>query len=243
MFPVDNLYVLDVANNENTQKILDYFDANVQKYNGLAKRKLRVFRITETMLQADDMIKALEQKGVKLLPSLQIFQPVQEVFSGVDEIIAFVETLFRAIIMKQQSQKRVREEESNPLMDDTNKLYTDFYKNEIIGRENEEDAGANMASQISDRYRSVMQRRNPKGRTAGGPGQEYDEGMEDAPPPQAFASRSGGDKIDKPPPLTEAEMAEDTKDNVMSSVNKVCGGDADGELERAFYENLQPSTF
>ena len=38
-------------------------------------------------------------------------------------------------------------------------------------------------------------------------------------------------------------MAEDTKDNVMSSVNKVCGADADGELEKAFYEILQPSTF
>jgi hypothetical protein len=38
-------------------------------------------------------------------------------------------------------------------------------------------------------------------------------------------------------------MAEDTKDNVMSSVNKVCGTDADGELEKAFYENLQPTTF
>ena len=65
ILPVDNLYILDVDNNKASISVLDYFDANIQKYNQLARRKIRIFRITTDMIKEGAVLKGLEQKGIK----------------------------------------------------------------------------------------------------------------------------------------------------------------------------------
>ena len=118
MLPIDNLYVLDVPGNEHTLKILSYFNDNVQKYNGLAKRKIRVYRLTKPMIKKDEIMKKFEAKGITILPSLEIFDPKPIIFSNAEEIIAFCETLFKAKLMRMQKRQQTQrtEQRAGPMM-------------------------------------------------------------------------------------------------------------------------------
>jgi hypothetical protein len=244
ILPVDNLYILDVDNNKASISVLEYFNANIQKYNQLARRKVRIFRITTDMIKAGTVLKGLEQKGIKTLPTLELFKPVHQAFSGAPEIIAFVETLFRKTIELRQYRQRSQQPhiEGPPLLDDTNKLYSDFYRDEIIGKENEENIGANMSSQISDRYRTALERRSGKRSAI-----EDDDTLEDAPPPRRAPSNMGdgallGDDLgggEPPPPPQQDNIRHDpTEDSVMSSVRKAAqGAGADADLEISLFQN------
>ena len=158
MFPVDNLYVLDVEGNENTLNILEYFKKNIQKYNKLMRRKIRVYRITDPMIKGSKIVDALEMKTIYTLPALEIFTPQSGILSGVDEITTFMETLFksklsRATVPRPPDSQAVIEQ--NP-----EEMYQNFMQSEMTGKENELDVNTTMATQISDRYRTVMEGRN-----------------------------------------------------------------------------------
>jgi hypothetical protein len=231
MLPVDNLYVLDVPGNAHTLKILTYFNENIQKYNGLAKRKIRVYRLTKPMIKQDDIVKKFESKGITVLPSFEVFQPTHAILSNAEEIIAFCEILFKAILARGQKKQQQPPQQAGPMLLNGDNPYADFYKNEIVGKDSDEDMGANMATHMSDRYRTALQGRNPKSRTAPD-NQDMDE-MGDTNP-----TRRGGGGA---PPIPEEPPGMDAtaEDNVMSSVNKICGDDADGQIEKAFFANLQ----
>ena len=259
IFAVDNLYILDVEGNKNTLKVLEYFDANIQKYNGLTKRKLRIYRITKPMIKEGGILKALEQKNIKSLPTLEIFQPVRQTFSGAPEIIAFTETLFKATMSIRQRQQQQQRQSSSfddiSLLDDTNKLYSDFYKNEIIGKENEEDVGANISTNISDRYRNALERRSgkrdPMDDDGDGPTLQdapparrapsmLGDAMGSAPPQHVSGGGSRGIPMDNvrasaPGPNVDPNTAEDS---VMASVRKAAqGAGADADLEISLFQN------
>lgn len=242
MLPVDNLYVLDVPGNEHTLKILTYFNENIQKYNGLTKRKIRVYRLTKPMIKKDEIMKKFEEKGITILPSLEVFQPKHTIFSNAEEIIAFCETLFKATIMRMQRKKQQQQpQQAGPMLLNGDNPYADFYKDEIVGKDGDEDIGANMATQISDRYRTALQGRNPKSRTA--PDNEDMDDMGDVNPTRRGSGSGGGrpGQTTGLPPMPEEPPGMDAtaEDNVMSSVNKICGDDADGQIEKAFFANLQ----
>tara|TARA_B110000908_G_C10267723_1_gene466210 strand:+ start:3453 stop:4166 length:714 start_codon:yes stop_codon:yes gene_type:complete len=233
MLPVDNLYVLDVPGNEHTLKILSYFNDNIQKYNGLAKRKIRVYRLTKPMIKKDDIMKKFEDKGITILPSLEIFQPRPVIFSNAEEIIAFCDTLFKDLLMRIQKRQKTkqREQTAGPMMlNGGDNPYADFMKTEALSKDNEENVNADMSTHMNDRYRNALQRRAPAGMKKGADDEEMDE-MDDP-------GFGGGGDPEEPPP-TRQDPDVEAEDNVMSSVNKICGKDPDGEIERAFYENLQ----
>ena len=129
-------------------------------------------------------------------------------------------------------------------VDNTNELYSNFYKNEMIGKENEEDATANMACQMSDRYRGALERRatSRKLNSSGG-GRVSDDGPPDGDiedmGPMRRQSTMGQPQNDMDPPDKEMMQDQPAEDNVMHSVSKIIESGADGDLEKAFYENLQ----
>lgn len=259
IFPVDNLYILDVEGNQNTQSVLDYFDSNIQKYNGLTRRKLRIYRITRPMIKEGSVLKGLKQKGITILPTLEIFQPVSQIFTGVNEIIAFIETLFKATIsvrQRQMSQEQGQfDAEGSTLMDDTNQLYDDFYKNEIRGKENEDDVAASMSTNISDGYRGALERRAGKRPPAGQ--ENYEPTIEDAPPSRR-APANGGDAMGGGPMVDNVSNGppgkgkggkgdkggkgggggDDGDTGIMASVRKAAqSAGADADLEIGLFQN------
>lgn len=246
ILPVDNLYILDIKGNERTLQILDYFDNNIQKYNGLARRKLRVYRITQEMINEGSILKGLEQKGIKTLPAMEIFKPVRQIFETGPEIITFIESLFKAKMIYYQRMQQNKQQSESPLLDDTNKLYNDFYQNEIIGKENEENISANMSADISDRYRSALERRSGK---RGASNFEQEPDIEDAPPlRRAPANRGDALPMDDnvaPPQQQQSQQpvamagGGGASDDVMSSVIKSAkeSGGADADLEISLFQN------
>ena len=126
----DNLYIIDEEGNETTLEILKYFSKNIQYINAISKRFIRPYRLTPKMLLEDTYKDKLKERGVSRLPSLVCFYPRHEVFTGVQEIIQFYDTLLE-IMQSISNDKKISQEHDESLLSGDNDMLHNFYKGEV----------------------------------------------------------------------------------------------------------------
>ena len=240
----DNLYVYN--DNKECKKsidILTYFRERIPYINQVLNRYIRIYGLTSETLQKKEIKEKLEQRKIKVLPSVFIFNPREELLEGVDEIIAFYDTLLSTVQIKLQKQQKQQESEKDqygddiPLLDDTNKLMHEFYKDEAINKEGQErNASGDISTDISNRYKQSLMTRQKSG---GAPGKNNQfstvgDGDEDINFSKAITDRkrgmtsSGGS--DAAPITTDGGGS----DNIMSSVDKC----TDDPIEKQFFQNM-----
>ena len=251
MSNTDNLYILDTEDEPNTIKVLEFLVEKIMNINKICKRYVRIYQLTPELLGTQEIQDALKNRNVSKLPSLVIFQPRSEVMVGVDEIILFYETLLKNMQQVQELnyQKRLRAAQESkvedeygnepPLLDDTQSLVNNFYKNEIMSDNQEKSVSSDIGSKMSERYRDQLSQRNKgqPGRSKGGGIVGNDEDEDNLDLNKAFHDRrrSGTSSVNN----SNNDNVNTGKDDVMSSVRKVTKDNgADGELEMNFFQNL-----
>ncbi len=218
---VDKIYVHDDAENEKTLAVLDFLIQYVNDYNFLTGRKILVFRITEAMKEQGDVLRALKAKGIGSLPALEITNPTHIIHEGVNNITGFIMMLMQKGKQKQQ-QARVYEDDIGMQTESVPGLNS-FYRDEILGKGQEESQEQNLSNNLADSHRRIQERRAAKMPSSGGNAMEADN-VDHSGPGQPR------------PPVGHVLDDEATDLSIQSSI-KALGAEAD-DLDNAFLDKF-----